>query len=89
MGSIQDMEAFRRKRAGPTETRGYGKDLSFSHEMEGRCSGCQARRSFFVAHHDTGTEQGTMIFARTLPHFLCDGEKVIEQDDPERLAGQI
>lgn len=84
MGSIQDIEAFRRKRVAPTRTRQYGKDLAFSHEIEGRCSGCQARRSYFVAYHDTGTEHGTVIFARTLPHFHCDGEKVIEQDDPER-----
>lgn len=78
MGSVHSIEDSRLRPAEPPRPR----DRLFSHEIEGRCSGCQARRSFVVAFHDTGTKQGTVIFSRTLPHYLCDGEAVIQQDDP-------
>jgi len=39
--------------------------------------GCGARRSFFVAFQDAGTETlGTAIYSRTLPHHRWDGKQL-------------
>jgi hypothetical protein len=81
------METFRQQRAGPTRTSRFAEDYAFFHDIEGPCPGCGARRAYLVAFHHTDTDRfGTTIFARTLPHYRCDGERVIEQEDPERPA---
>lgn len=80
MGTVLEMGAFRRRRAGP---HGPWDDYAFFHNIEGPCLGCGARRAFLVAFHDTGTDAvGTLVFSRTLPHFACDGKQVTEQEDP-------
>ena len=84
MGNILEMETFRQKRASPTRTSRFAEDCAFFHDIEGPCPGCGARRSYLVAFHHTETDNlGTTIFSRTLPHYRCDGERVIDQDDPE------
>ena len=76
------METFRQKKAGP-RSRGRWDSYAFFHHIEGLCPGCGARRRFLVAFHDTGTDAGTEIFFQTLPHYGCDGERIIVQEMPE------
>lgn len=83
MGIVVEIEAFRMARARPGGDDRFNPDYAFFNEIEGRCPGCNARRSFIMAFHDLGTVAGTGVFSSTLPHFRCDGERVIEQEVPE------
>ncbi len=88
MGTVLELEPFRRKGTVPTTTGRPPADRSDPHpdyalfnKIEGRCPGCGARRSHMLAFHDTGTERlGMSILSKTLPHFMCDGERVTQQD---------
>ena len=82
MGTVLEMETFRKQRADP-RSRERWESYAFLHHIEGVCPGCGARRCLLVTFHDTGTVAGTEIFSRTLPHYVCDGERIIVQEMPE------
>jgi hypothetical protein len=84
MGAIQDIEDFRRKRSRTVAPTDMG-DVAAFQRISGRCPGCSARRSQLVVFHDNDTDAPPTLFARTIPHYRCNGKRVLRQEAPLRI----
>ncbi|MGH9365820.1 MAG: hypothetical protein ACRD1B_11245 [Thermoanaerobaculia bacterium] len=80
MGTVLDMETFRKGRPGGPEADERTEPYSLINEIEGRCPGCGARWAHLTVCYDAGPGKGTSLFWRTLPHYLCDRERVTIQE---------
>jgi hypothetical protein len=81
MGAIRDIGDFRRNRSGTVAQTDLG-DFAAFQRMAGRCPGCNARRSQLVAFHDNDTDGLPTLFTRTIPHYRCNGKRVLKQQAP-------
>lgn len=73
MGVLVDLESKRDER----RRRDVLRDMLISMPA-GECAGCGALRSTVSIMHDSGT--AVEITLVTVPHYRCDGEKVISQE---------
>lgn len=80
--AVQDIEDFRRGRIEDTVHRGDMGDFGAFQRIAGRCPGCRARRTQVVVFHDNDTGKRPIVFARTIPHYRCNGKRVLKQQVP-------
>lgn len=82
MKPVRDLESFRLGRAESTLHHGDMGDFGAFQRIAGRCPGCKARRTQLVVFHESDTGDRPVLFTRTIPHYRCDGKKVLRQQIP-------
>jgi len=82
--AVQDIEDFRRRRRDAVHTGDLG-DFAAFQRISGRCPGCHARRSQLVTFHDADIGRRPEIFTRTIPHYRCNGKRVLRQQIPLKI----
>jgi len=85
MRPVQDLEDFRRGRFDSTVHHGDMGDFGAFKRIAGRCPGCKARRTQLVVFHDNDIGERPVLFARTIPHYQCDGKRVLRQQIPLKI----
>ena len=86
MAVVTNLDEFRRRKKAEAPRSDLGDYAAFK-TLRGRCPGCHARRSHLVAFHDNDSGARPALFARTLPHYRCNGKRILRQDAPLSILG--